>query len=336
MFALLEERDEIAKAQSELEDSMRQQFHLSRSRSIGYPSNTVYNAEIITDGRYWHRTADYKEPGTANPRRLNWFGVYREPLDLEITVEVNVAYSGNNGNVAGFFARDTESGLVYLMHTGRVGGGRKGVGKDAFLSWAGLPIEQAVDLAGNERLGVIVMPVTGRAAALPALNYIRKIAEFKLAVRGGLTETEGFKRNQELFHAYYAEGRGRRRGARAGAIDYLSRHGDVVDALHSWRTDQGLGEGSRIVKNVLIDMGVAVGDQLSEIYEAKTGALRGDLYAAIGQVMVHGATEDCRRTIALPAELPIPLDVQAALVRMQIHVLRFTLDDESATILPGA
>jgi len=333
MFVLLESKDDVAQAQNDMEESLAKYLPLQRHRSIGFPSDTVRDARVRTNGEFWHRTADFKESSEPSPRRLNWFGVYREPLDLEITVEVNIAYSGNNGRVAGFFAKNSETGTVYLMHSGRVGGGRPGVGKDAFLSWSGLPLQEAVDAQGNKRLGIVVMPVTGRSAAIPAMRYLKKIAEFKLAVREGLTDTPAFRARLDAFRAYYLEGRGRRRGTRSSEIDYLSRHGDVVDALHTWRVAKGLPEGASLVKSVLIDLGVAVGPRLSEVYEAKTSADRGSLYAAIGQVMVHGPQDNCRRVLVLPEEIPIPDDVSAALARLRIRVLRFTLNDEAAKIL---
>ena len=74
------------------------------------------------------------------------------------------------------------------------------------------------------------------------------------------------------------------------AAPYLSRHGEVVDALNSWRNARRLTLHQRIVKNAFIDLGVVDGaNSLVEVYEIKTSSERSDVYTAIGQLMVHGS-----------------------------------------------
>jgi len=264
---------------------------------------------------------------------LNWFGAFRESRGLEITVEVNVPYQGREGGIAGFFARESTSGLVYLMHSGRVGGGMKGVGKTAWLSWSDRQPVEVFDADGGIHEGLPVMPVEGATATQSAIRYVADVARFKAAVRSGLLATAEFKRKQRALQDFYAEARGRRRGRRKAAIDYVSRHGEVVDALNSWRQLRSFPVGARIRKNVLIDLSVAVGSDIVEIYEVKMSTLRSDLYAAIGQVMVHGEGVDCQRVLVLPHDESIPRDVEACLRRLGIGVVRFVLNKRNAEIL---
>ena len=111
------------------------------------------------------------------------------------------------------------------------------------------------------------------------------------------------------------------------------RHGDVVNALHAWRSSSALPNHGRLVKNVLIDMGVAVGRDLVEVFEVKTSTSRSDVYAAIGQLMVHGTADDCRRVIVLPHKESIATDLKNALDRLGIQLLNFKLDEEKAIIV---
>ena len=252
---------------------------------------------------------------------------------MQISVEINTAYEGRNDQVAGFFARNNDTGSVYLLHSGRVGGGTKGVGKSAFLAWSGERPVDVFDSVGGVREGVLVMPIDGVAASRSAVRYIDIIAHFKQAVRAGDMETPEFQRKKKELDEFYSEARGGRKGRRSAEIDYLSRHGDVVDALNSWRTSIPLPKGGRIVKNVLIDMGVAVDRDLIEVFEVKTSTARSDIYGAIGQLMVHGTTADCRRVIVLPSKEPIATDLKAALDRLNIELVKFKLDEQKATIL---
>jgi hypothetical protein len=210
-----------------------------------------------------------------NPRRLNWFGLFRVDANLEISVEINTPYEARNDQIAGFFGRDNDTGSIYLFHSGRVGGGKKGVGKIAFLAWSNNRLTEVVDSAGDIRSGLLVMTIEGKAATRSAIRYIDTIARFKQAVRAGGIATSEFRRKEKEYRDFYSEPRGRRKGKRSGEIDYLSRHGDILDALETWRHSQPLKKGARLVKNVLLDFGVAMGRerQLVEVYEIKTSLL---------------------------------------------------------------
>lgn len=333
MFSLLELKEEIAKAQRKLEATFRREFPKKAVRNIGYPGGTNYDAKVVTDGHCWFWSADHDDSDVPNPRHLNWFGLFNEGGGLQISVEINTAYEGRNDQVAGFFARDNDTGTIYLLHSGRVGGGTKGVSKAALLAWSDQPLIEVVDSSGSIRDGVLVMPVEGLAASRSAIRYIDTIARFKQAVRDGEIDTPEFQRKQRELDDFYAEARGRRKGRRSSEIDYLSRHGDVVDALREWRGSSPMPKGARVVKDVLIDMGVAVGRGLVEVFEVKTSTARPDVYSAIGQLMVHGTADDCRRVIVLPHKEAIADDLVQALQRLDIELLRFELNEEKATII---
>lgn len=332
MFTLIEGRDQAAKAQRKLEAAIRREFRRKAIKNVGYPGGTEYEAAVVTDGAYWYWSADFDGVSIPNPRRLNWFGLFREEGDLQISVEINTAYEGRNDLIAGFFARDTETGSIYLLHSGRVGGGTKGVGKSAFLAWSDQRPIEVVDSSGNVREGVLVMPVEGPGAGRSAVRYIETVARFKQAVRAGELASKEFQRKRKEWEEFYAEARGRRKGRRSGEIDYLSRHGEVVDALYAWRSGRRLPTGGRVVKNVLIDMGVAVGRELVEVFEVKTSCGRGDVYGAIGQLMVHGTLPNCRRVVVLPQKDSLASDLKEALERLGIELVRFGLDEERAMI----
>ena len=333
MFTLIESKEEIAKVQRKLESAIRRDLKQRAIKNIGYPGGTTFDASVFTDGTYWYWSSDHNSKDVANPRRLNWFGLFKAEGGLQISVEINTAYEGRNDQVAGFFARDNDTGSIYLLHSGRVGGGTKGVGKSAFLAWSDQRPVDVVDSSGGVREGVLVMPIDGIAASRSAVRYVDIIARFKLAVRAGDMETPEFQRKKKELDDFYSEARGRRKGRRSAEIDYLSRHGDVVDALNSWRTSEPLPKGGRVVKNVLIDMGVAVGRDLVEVFEVKTSTARSDVYGAIGQLMVHGTAADCRRVIVLPHKESIAADLKDALQRLSIELLKFKLDEQKATIL---
>ena len=334
MLSLLESRKEITAAQRALKATMRREFPKTETRNITFRGGSFRDAQVFTNGSYWYHAANRAGEDAANPRFLNEFG-FLGPDSLQITVGISVLHEGRSGRVAGFFARETATGAIFLMHSGRVGGGHPGVGGEAFRAWLGERPREIFDASGSVHFGFIVMSIDGLAATASLIRYVDHIARFKQAIRDGEIDPEDpdFQQKVQALEDFYSEPRGRRKGRRSGKIDFVSRHGDVVDALHTWRKRQRMPARHRIVKNLFIDMGVAnARERLVELYEVKTSAARSDVYSAIGQLMVHGP-QSCRKAIVLPKAEPLVDDLRDALQRHHIGLLRFKLDRKRAEII---
>lgn len=332
MYMLIEDKASIAEAQAALEATIRHGLPKRVVRDIGYPGGTLLGARVSTDNRHWYWASDQKD--SQNPRRLNWFGLVGRRTGIEITVEMNTTYVGRNNFVGGFFGRNMHTGEVYLFHSARVGGGTKGVKKEAFLAWARHDLVNVYDQTGSSREGVLVMPVRGTSAAQTGMRYVDSVADFKRAVREGRINTEEFREREQQYRDYYKEGRGRRRSkGRTAALDYVSRHGEVVDALEAWRRADGLAHGERIVKNVLIDLGVQTRGVLTEVYEVKTSIDRSDVYTAIGQLTVHAGRGTCKRVFVLPDDGQLPTDLNDGISRAGIILKRFRINEAGVELL---
>ncbi len=324
VFQAIEGSQSVSKAQRALEKAIRRALPTTEVSTVGYQSGQRTDVRVVTDGSYWSWSGPHDHEEVAIPRWLNWFG-RMAPGSLNITVEINADYEGRGRRISGFFARDPETGGVYLMHSGGVGGGMAGVGKRTFRAWHADPLVATADSTGRRRHGFIVMPVRGVSAFSSARRYIDSVATFKDMVRAGGLESADWRRQQKEFDEYFREASGRRTGSRPSEIDYVSRHGEVVEALKDWRVERGLPRGRRVVKSMLLDLGVAAGKRLSEVYEVKTSAGRAHVYTALGQVLVHGDTDGCGRTIVLPKGEPLARDIERALGRLRIDVLRYRL-----------
>lgn len=116
----------------------------------------------ISDNRYW-----------------NAFGIVRSDLSshIPITCEINFPSSGIDRRIGGVMACDRE-GRVFIVHRGKIGGGKKGIGKSLFEnsyrgSWTLLDEgdgESAVALIGELRSPRFVRQVT---------QFIRKVNAIK-------------------------------------------------------------------------------------------------------------------------------------------------------------
>ena len=160
---------------------MGREFPDSETRTITYPRDSVPDAEVMTDGRYWYYPLEFDDDVDVGTRRtFNWFGILR-PGHLRITVEVNVVPEGRNTQVRGFFARDHTTGALYLMHTGHVAGGARGVSGRAFRTWNGEPRTEVYDGHGG----------TDQNAAIHLYTHERACPEARNARGRGCPMTRG-------------------------------------------------------------------------------------------------------------------------------------------------
>ena len=96
----------------------------------------------------------------------------------DITVEVNFALQGADRRIAGLFALDEKTGNTILLHRGNIGGGRKGIGKTAFMSW--YPSEGKVKFFDPSRDGAEETAIF--VADLESSNFLSDIEVFVNAV----------------------------------------------------------------------------------------------------------------------------------------------------------
>lgn len=135
MLQLVELRSEKVTLQRKFESIVRGALPELETRLVGWRPHGR-RMRISHDGRYWYKGVP-PESDQKIPRYWNPFGKYERSKKLPISIEINIAITTNDGRISAFFARDSETGIVCLMHDGGVGGGKLGVSKTNFLAWLG-------------------------------------------------------------------------------------------------------------------------------------------------------------------------------------------------------
>lgn len=106
------------------------------------------------EGRYWHAF------GIGKPRAR---------AHIPITCEINFPVGGIDRRIGGALARDRK-GRVFVVHRGRIGGGKKGVGKSLFADhYRGV---WAVMEDGDEETTVALI------GALNSPRFVRQVAQY--------------------------------------------------------------------------------------------------------------------------------------------------------------
>jgi len=325
MLIMVEDAADKSHAQEAMEATVIAQLARVGKRNIGFPSGNL--DEILYsngDSSLWAAFSNFDDARV--PRRWNAFGVYEEKRQAQmITVEINVPTTSNSAAVAGFFARDPATNAIYLMHDGSVGGGKKGVGRYAFMSRPDLAREDVERTDSEPRTGIVIGRVDDPGLAGRIWHFVQAVRAFKDAVKRGDLDSDVARRTIAEWDAFKSESAGRRRGRRRAEIDYVSYHGDIVEALRAEREAKA-GATARVINSPLVDLMVKVGGAMTEIYEVKTSRDRQSLYTAIGQLMIHSldAPADILRTLVLP-EGDLPGGLAPCFAKLGITVRRFKL-----------
>ena len=329
MFVLIQDEKEKQESQERLEQAIARRLTDQGLRNIGFPSgNRDESIFANTAGGLW--AAFGLVSNVAVPRRWNVFGVFDPKRKSQnITVEINIPTGSNGASVAGCFARDTVSGKTYLMHNGRIGGGKVGVGKRAFLAWSKTHLTEIACGNGKLRSEIVVGCIDSDDFVERLWRFVRLVRDFKDASDRGELDSVEFQRTLKEWGDFSSESTGRRRGVRNSKIDYNSYHGEVVERLYEERKRACVGK-EQVSNNHLIDLFVRNGNIVTEIFEVKTSIDRQPLYTAIGQLISHSisAGSDIKQTLVVP-EGDIPTDLARCLASLSINVRRFVITSGS-------
>jgi hypothetical protein len=106
------------------------------------PSEGIWIGPRKLDNRYWNAF------GVGQPKVL--------PSSNSIACEINFPFQGVNRKIAGIFAKDDQE-IIWVLHRGKIGGGRTGVGPELFRNSFG---GEWTSLEGDEvvKVGAIFSP----------------------------------------------------------------------------------------------------------------------------------------------------------------------------------
>ena len=238
----------------------------------------------------WHRAVQMwslLKPDQAEGRFWCCFGVDnpREAASLDIAVEINPRHRRTDLLVAGAFAKD-QRGAVHLCHNGKIGGGRKGVGKSAFFRhYSGglenmLYDQQLVDVVD---LGPITSPKLPRRVARFAREVLR-IKEMRTK-----TPEDGagaLPASKPAIPTFSPEFSGRRSAFSVSRrIEAKADHGLVVDALRVAVSRRGYPAYSDGARDLFV---LNKRDRVSVLFEVKTDVTTTSIYTAVGQLLLNG------------------------------------------------
>jgi hypothetical protein len=93
-------------------------------------------------------------------------------------VEINPPHEGEDRRVAGMFVKD-DAGRTYIAHSGKVGGGRKGIGQRAFREFFKNHPWPEIESRGGPRTVLILGPLDAPEFITQLSEFVHAVADFK-------------------------------------------------------------------------------------------------------------------------------------------------------------
>lgn len=197
-----------------------------------------------------------------------------------VTWQFNPLSSGNSWRKASTFVKDQDD-RIYLAHTGKIGGGRKGIGKSTFEeNFSGIQQWHTVQGSAGEKRTVIISELDDKNLIRNLALFTQEVKKIKeLAIQGKLNQKPRF-----LLKNFNKEFEGQRMPyTQSQTIHANVSHGSIVNNLKIIAEKYGLDTYS----NRAIDLYLANKSGATAMLEIKTDLDTESKYKAIGQLIYN-------------------------------------------------
>jgi hypothetical protein len=217
----------------------------------------------------------------AGHRYWNAFGVGRPESGshISITCEINFPLCGIDRRTGGVFAEDG-TGRIFVVHRGKLGGGRKGVGKGLFENrYRG--VWEVMDDGGEETSIAIIGVLNSPRCARQIAQFVRKIALIKetAAARSAQAELrfDELSLREDLIGACCRE-QERETGAECD-------HGLIVRDLSETLKRHGLRTGNDNCRDLLV---MNREGRIRAVFQIRTEMSLAGIHSGAAQLLLNG------------------------------------------------
>lgn len=281
--------------------------------NVGYQGyneeSTLYYSE---KSNFWFTSVE------ARNRYWNAFGFDRPQngQSNSITVEINFPYKGINRSIGGIFGQN-ERGEILILHRGRIGGGKPGVGKELFIkNYRENPVIANDD--GIEKEFCIVTSLDSKYLDQEVGNFVREVRRIKVLTLEQIPDVS-------LLHnfVFNPEATGSSKVNRSGTSNILRTHGIVVSTLAEILE----GRGHKVANDRNIDLFIHKKEQIKAIFEFKRSSLPRDLYSSIGQLIIYSIPIKTGTDLIIVLPDQLNKSIEMRLKELRIKILYYQWND---------
>lgn len=315
MLTVITKGKQISALYTKFENRLHEFFNEQIDCWVGYPGGSfedtvryssklnIWMSQMLHENKFW-----------------NGFGVGK-PIagkNHSINGEVNFPNEGINRGIAGVFAED-EDGNVIVLHRGKIGGGKPGIGKTYFMdNFTGNKVA-AID-GGRESIFCVVGELSSNRFPQQVAYFIEEIFRIKNLEQGGeaseFSSLSNFSYTDESFGESVTE---------ATEPRIINRtHGIIVKAL----ADALQSRGHKIANDRNRDLFIHWRGKITHLFEIKTTSSTQCLYAALGQLLLYSIPT--QNNVKLFAVLPRKLNeiVENRFFSLGIQIIYFAWNDK--------
>lgn len=278
---LLTDEAEVAQAQARLSEGLMRGSGPAEKRFVGWQGGgQEVSVRWHREGKFWYSLQPWEN------RYWNLFGLDRPDEvsgSLSILVEVNPPMGGIDRRMAGAYAVD-EEGALYLLHRGKIGGGKKGIGKDSFLR---ANPKSLIEVQDGDRVSPMFVVANIAHSTLPfaVATFLGQVHDFK---HDGESPTGA---GSDLVDTDFSpEFEGHKLIPSREEVLAKVRHGTVVRRLREVLRAAGIHANNDRARDLF-------SPDPRITFEVKTSGASQAMYTAVGQLMIHGSG---RRVLVVP------------------------------------
>jgi len=274
----------------------------------------------------WWDMGGFSE-GKSGVRYWNAFGINKpKPKRLaNIICEINYPKEGINKRVA---ANWIQIGKDYLLvHSGKIGGGRKGIGKNGFIEHYNGAFEE-IDMSDLPNEVTIIGNLKDKSLPYQIKNFVYEVARIKdllVNKETSITSSESSNPLEKIKHSFNEEFVGTKEYKhRKGKISSTANHGLVVNNLKKLIEEKGNLVANDQQRDLYIYNEKA---KIETVFEVKTSLKSQSIFTAVGQLFVNNARlNPLPRLIYVIPERPNK-NLSKTLNKLNIETLVYKLSD---------
>jgi hypothetical protein len=326
MLKVIDDAKTIRACQAKLKQAVVSGSTEHRKHMIGYPGGvapaTIYYSKPLD---FWMAFEK-----TATGRYFNPCGI-GYPFDAGSPaphVEINFPVSGIDRRVAGSFLCD-EDGVVYVAHSGKVGGGTKGVGLKAFLAY--YPAWTVVQSGDQEQPVYVLGRVDAPKLVKKLVAFTHRSKEFRDGVKAGNTGSKTGPASQAKAGdgppTFNPEFTGKKKYTTSDLVEADCNHGTIVKALREHLVAAGLDVGNTVNRDLYVQGSKGA---LLALFEVKTLADTTSVYTCVGQLFFHAGQPQTGKLVAVLPDAATK-GVRSRLAALGIDLVTFGWNADAPT-----
>jgi hypothetical protein len=264
---------------------------------------------------------------SMEPNRFwNPFGLKKPKPNSTVTGRCQMNYSASevDNNVAALLCKDAK-GEIYLLHSGKVGGGQKGVGKNAFADYY-TGRKTTVQFENQELEYYVVTGLNSKRFFQNIVDFVTVVYDFKDFVKSNRIAGTPIREKNPLKNGEYL------------GIKTYDLPPRVVTASndHAVITTQLIQEladmGFKVRRDQFRDAyTVDSTKKIDRVFEIKSSLSRQSLYTAIGQLTLHSVVHNSKKFFVIATGINNELVEDLKKVQITCIFYKWQPDHKSVT-----